>query len=96
MSLLSQFYGNINLNSSIESANVLSIYEFRSRFTMEEKEAIYAAAINDLKIKIFLDDLISASNVDLTNENLQNAMQYMVNNSIITQQRKEDILNVNF
>lgn len=96
MSLLSQFYGNTNLNSSIESINVLSIYEFRSRFTMEEKEAIYAAAINDLKIKIFLDDLISASNVDLNNENLQNAMQYMVNNSIITQQRKEDILNVNF
>jgi hypothetical protein len=44
---------------------ILSRYAFRSRFTTDEKQAIYAAAESNVLIKIWLDDLASAENIDL-------------------------------
>ncbi len=49
-----------------EPITVISRYELRSRFTQAEKVAIYTAAETNIAIKVWLDDLQSATSVDLT------------------------------
>lgn len=48
-----------------EPIRIISRFAFRSRFTTEEKQAIYTVSESNITIKIWLDDLASAENVDL-------------------------------
>jgi hypothetical protein len=43
----------------------ISVFAFRSRFLLEEKRAIYVAAAGNIDIRIWLDDLQAATEVDL-------------------------------
>lgn len=67
--------------------------EFRNRFTMAEKVAIYTAANSSVEIKIWLDDLACAEFVDLFNEKTQQSVDALVQAGLITEQRKLEILN---
>lgn len=75
-----------------KTTNTLTVYEFRSRFTQEEKVSIYEAALNNILIKIFLDDLSAASNVDVTNQELISSLDYMVSKNLIKSNRKAELL----
>lgn len=43
---------------------ILSVLEFRGRFTQDEKRAIYAAAESVIDIRIWLDDLMAVTEAD--------------------------------
>ena len=69
-------------------------YAFRSRFTMEEKTAIYSHADQDILIRIFLDDISSSKMIILNLPELQQGMEYLVSKEILTEERKNEILEV--
>jgi len=72
---------------------ILSRLEFRNRFTMEEKVAIYTAAATDVTIAVWLDDLASAENVDLDSTLTQQGVQGLVTLGLISESRRDQILN---
>lgn len=43
---------------------ILSVLEFRGRFTQDEKRALYAAAESVIDIRIWLDDLMAVTEAD--------------------------------
>lgn len=48
-----------------EPIRILTKLQFRNRFTMEEKAALYTAAEANVMLRIFLDDLNAAESIDL-------------------------------
>jgi hypothetical protein len=70
----------------------LSVLDFRSRFTNEEKVAIYTAATTNLLIKIWLDDLSAASIVDLTDIRTIEGVEALETAGILTVGRSLEIL----
>lgn len=72
---------------------ILTKLEFRNRFTMEEKVAIYTEAKTDVGVAVWLDDLASAENVDLDSPITQQGVQGLVALGLITQARQDEILN---
>jgi hypothetical protein len=71
---------------------ILSRLEFRNRFTMEEKVSIYAAAVTNVTIAVWLDDLASAENVDLDSALTRQGVQGLVTLGLITEARRDQIL----
>lgn len=74
-------------------SKILTRLEFRNRFTMPEKIAIYTAAISNVEIRIWLDDLAAASSVDLFEIQTQQSVEALVQAGLLTEQRKNEILN---
>lgn len=74
-------------------SRTLTKLEFRNRFTMDEKVAIYNAANSSVEIKIWLDDLACAELVDLYSPQTQQSVNALVQAGLITEQRKNEILN---
>lgn len=74
-------------------SRTLTRLEFRNRFTMSEKIAIYTAANTNIEIKIWLDDLACAEMVDLFDPQTQQSVEALVQAGLITEQRKNEILN---
>ena len=74
------------------SIRVISRYAFRSRFTTEEKQAIYTAAESNITIKIWLDDLASAENVDLDLPETVSNVTSLESAGLIAEGRAEAIL----
>lgn len=65
---------------------------FRNRFTMVEKQAIYTAAETVVDIRIFLDDLASASNIDITNAQTAGGVNALETAGLIGTGRATEIL----
>lgn len=74
-------------------SRILTRLEFRNRFTMAEKVAIYNAANSNVEIKIWLDDLACAESVDLFDPQTQQSLEALVQSGLLTEQRKNEILN---
>lgn len=74
-------------------SRTLTRLEFRNRFTMSEKVAIYTAANTSVEIKIWLDDLACAESVDLFDPQTQQSVEELVQAGLLTEQRKNEILN---
>lgn len=72
--------------------NIITPYAFRSKFTLTEKQAIYQEAINDINIKIWLDDLQVAQSVDLFNEGTIAGVNYLRDKGLLTEGRVALIL----
>lgn len=72
--------------------NVISTFAFRSKFTMEEKEAIYNAAQTDIAIKVWLDDLAAAQNVDLFFQPTIDGINFLKSKGLLTEARAAMIL----
>jgi len=71
-----------------------SAYQFRELFTLEEKVALYKESETDIILKIFREDLITTNEVNLEYKSTIQGMQYLVLKNIITQERYNEIMQV--
>lgn len=58
-----------------------------------ELEAIYAAAQSVIRIKIFIDKVLAAEFIDLTDEKTVEGMGALIAGGFITQERSDEIMN---
>lgn len=65
---------------------------FLKRFTMDEKTAIYTAALTDITVAQIKDDLVAAEYIDLLHIDLLSGMNILVVKGLITEQRKNEII----
>jgi len=70
----------------------ITLLAFRNRFTMTEKQGIYTAAETVVDIRIFLDDIAAASEIDLTDPQTIAGVQALEAAGLITTVRATEIL----
>lgn len=73
-------------------SRTVKVQSFRARFTLEEKVAIYIAAETDPAIRVFLDDIASATYVDLDFKDVQVALKHLEKSALIGEGRANQIL----
>jgi len=78
----------------IPTERVYTSYQFRGKFTLSEKQAIYQLAVTDYIVQSFLDDLRVAKYIWLDDELITLALNHLVSNNVITESRKDEILEV--
>lgn len=91
--IIAEYTGTKGLTEYIEPPKVktiLSKYEFRKRFTLDEKVALKEST--DAKIQVFQDDVNAAEEIDLNNADLISGMQYAVSLGLLTDDRAGEIL----
>jgi hypothetical protein len=73
---------------------IITRLAFRNRFTMAEKAALYTVAgtAPGIGLKVYLDDLASATFVDLSRTDTINSVNYLATLGIITPARAAAIL----
>tara|TARA_R110000744_G_C19182065_1_gene542834 strand:- start:136 stop:546 length:411 start_codon:yes stop_codon:yes gene_type:complete len=71
---------------------IISRLAFRNRFTFAEKQGIYTAAETSVDIRIFLDDIASAADIDLTDPQTIAGVQSLEASGLITSGRGAEIL----
>lgn len=77
---------------SAENPNrFVSPRDFLKRFTSDEKNVIYTAALTDITVAQIKDDLVAAEYIDLLNEELIFGMNILVTKNLITEIRKDEI-----
>lgn len=69
----------------------VSVTDFKKRFTLAEKVAI--AGSSDMTVKVFWDELNTASTVDLTDNDTVGGVDYLVTINLLTVDRAAAILN---
>lgn len=69
-------------------------YEFRNRFTIEEKVAIEEAAVLNPIVRAVVKDFDSAVYIDLTSSSVQEGIGVFVEHSLITEARAREILEI--
>ena len=67
--------------------------QFRKRFTSLEKVELYTQAKDDPLLAIFIDELNSAKFVSVTDPDTIEGMEYLVTKGVLTEERKNQILN---
>jgi hypothetical protein len=70
----------------------LTRLEFRNRFTVAEKEAIYTAAETVISVRIWLDDLAAAEYIELTDTNTIASVDGLASAGLISESRVSEIL----
>lgn len=72
----------------------ITTLEYRSRFSMEEKSAIYTKAKTDVVVQSILDDLSATQGgvVNLDDSRIRQALDYFVSVGLIAQERIDEIL----
>ena len=73
-----------------EYVNKMTVLQFRNRFTTQEKTAIYSST--DINTKMFLDDLSTASFVDVTDPNTIAGVDYLISTGIVESGRRQELL----
>lgn len=73
------------------SSRELSVLDFRRRFTLEERAAIYTAAETNALLRAWLDDLAVATSVHLDHPDVIDALNALVQLGILTAERAEAI-----
>lgn len=68
----------------------LTRYEFRSRFTAAEKVAMYDST--DTMIRVFLDDIQAAENINVTEQDTIEGVAYLTSVGLIAAGRDAEIL----
>jgi hypothetical protein len=76
----------------VEKRKILTRYEFRALFTIEEKAAIITAAKTDLIIEVFHTDMMAAEEIDLAYPDVTQGLAYLVSRELITQEKMNNIL----
>lgn len=76
----------------IPKRKILTRYEFRALFTIEEKAAIITAAKTDPIIEVFNTDMMAAEEINLDYPDVTQGLAYLVALNLITQQKMDDIL----
>lgn len=70
----------------------ISLYEFRTRFTLAEKVAIEEAAEIDVAVRVVMKDFDTATMIDLTSSHVLGNLMVLVDKMLITEERVEEIL----
>lgn len=70
-------------------------FQFLMRFTAQEREAIRSASKADSTLADFLQLSQAAQTISAGNQMTIDGMNYLVTSGIITEQRKQEILDVN-
>jgi len=70
--------------------NRMSVLQFRGRFTVSEKSAIYSST--DVGVRIILDDLNAASFISVADPATIQAVDYFISASLIDPGRRSDLL----
>ncbi len=71
---------------------ILTQYEFRKLFTIEERVAITSAATSDPTVNTILGDLASTNDINMDDPGVLNSLGYLVSIGIITSNRMNEIL----
>jgi len=74
------------------TVRVITRYAFRTRFTTAEMVGLYTAAGADPVLKMFIDDVTVADNINLDEARVSEGLDYLVSQAIITAERKAEIL----
>lgn len=86
------YNGDGTFTSVTQYRTNLSRSEFRNKFTQDEKVALYTAADTDIKVKIFLDDVLAAENIELTDTETVKQISYLAASGVIDESRAPEIL----
>lgn len=70
----------------------ITLYSFRSRFTIEEKAAIEMSAVDDPLVRAVLKDFDSATYIDLSRSDVQQGVDIFVQKNLLTEPRAREIL----
>lgn len=70
----------------------LTRLEFRNKFTAAEKVELYTAAETDINVKILLDDVAAAEYIELTDQEVSDAINYLAGSGVIDAARVPEIL----
>ncbi|MBI9092073.1 MAG: hypothetical protein JEZ12_22905 [Desulfobacterium sp.] len=88
--LIGMKYENQKFTEIVAPQTILTLHDFRSRFTFDEKVAIKASP--DPGAQVVQEDLTAANVIDLDNRELQEGLAYLVNKGLISKSRKTEIL----
>jgi len=72
--------------------SIITRLAFRNRFTMAEKQGIYTAAETSVDIRIFLDDIAVASDIDLADSQTVSGVESLETAGLISAGRAAEIL----
>lgn len=76
-----------------EPSPIITVLQLRRLFTFQEKLAVEQAIQNgNAALKVFMDDLLTSSYVDLTDPLVNQGLEVLVQSEIITPERKTEIL----
>jgi hypothetical protein len=76
----------------VAAPRIVAPLAFRDRLTEGEKLALYTAAAASLELRIYLDDLNAAQEVDLDSPRTVGGLQALVATGILTPERAAEIL----
>lgn len=77
--------------AEVEAARVLSVLDFRRRFTTTEKAALYTVAASQPLLRAWLDDLAAATEVHLDHPDIVAALGWLVQFGVLTAARAAEI-----
>ena len=83
---------DVPIEKPIQFVPPLSKYNFLSRFTQEEKEAIFSQENTNIKIKIWLEMFRAAQNIDLKDQTTIDGVTALETAGIIAAGRAAEIL----
>ena len=74
------------------NSNKITKLAFRNRFTPAEKLSIETASSNSPAVRVILKDLDAATFIELTRRDLKEALNILVIEELLTEQRLSEIL----
>ena len=83
-----------SITTTKEDSTKITQYSFRNRFTIEEKAAIEESAAKNSVVRTVMKDFDSATYIDLTSSSVQEGIGVFVEQSLITEARAGEILEV--
>jgi hypothetical protein len=72
--------------------NIVTRSEFRNKFTMTEKIALYTLAKQQVEVQILLDDVTNSDQIDLAAADTREKLMLLVPTGILTVDRVNEIL----
>ncbi len=88
--LVGMKYENQKFTKIVAPQTILSLHEFRARFTFDEKVAIKASP--DPGAQVVQEDLTAANVIDLDNQELKDGLAYLMSKGLISESRKTEFL----
>lgn len=72
----------------------ITLYAFRTRFTLGEKVAIEEAAVDDARVRVVAKDFDSAGYIDLSDQSVIDGVGVYVDSGILTPERAVEVLRI--
>lgn len=75
-----------------EAQKVLSVREFRQRFTLAEQVAIRAASFSDMEVGLTYDEFLSAQFIDVTDPATAAGVDLYISKGLLLGERRDELL----